>query len=540
MTNILNELIADIISLGEVNNKKPKIRASKNTKTDIKPSNAKFTSGGKWYTSDPTKGGEYVGRIEKGTWVPATAAEKAAEKTIRPQVEPTQQTKSNKVDVAKTEPSKYSTEESSWLSSQVFGNVFSTKSKTISRGKAQIKIRPVINPKTGEEINTSTPTGRMQALAVINAQLQTLDKPIKDACSRLTKKGTENQLQRIKKFLGNVGELYTLRELLASGVEAYLLPDSYPKNDVAILLPSGNDRGVDVFEISVKSSTGTKVGALGSNARIPLHSAVDDKTLNIAGGDYLARDAIDASMFVYSQMMRFATEGHIVGEKREIVIKQNKLGNFDKETAKTAIQLSREGKKGAQDLLLKARKLTQNDLINFKNSPLFAGLEKTPEHQKLVDYYIQQLSAIIAKNPNFRLSDTKNVFTNQIVDILEKTDSSLAFESDLVAVKFSEQTGFENITITPAEVMLSRAGEKVGDIQSMSILDQLNKLGNFRLGTRGLNTHNPKTRAPMGGYAGAIINLAPPTDILNDEDKLSAAEYVRYIQQQSTPQTKVK
>jgi len=356
----------------------------------------------------------------------------------------------------------------------------------------------------------------------------------------LTKKGTENQLQRIKKFLGNVGELYTLRELLASGVEAYLLPDSYPKNDVAILLPSGNDRGVDVFEISVKSSTGTKVGALGSNARIPLHSAVDDKTLNIAGGDYLARDAIDASMFVYSQMMRFATEGHIVGEKREIVIKQNKLGNFDKETAKTAIQLSREGKKGAQDLLLKARKLTQNDLINFKNSPLFAGLEKTPEHQKLVDYYIQQLSAIIAKNPNFRLSDTKNVFTNQIVDILEKTDSSLAFESDLVAVKFSEQTGFENITITPAEVMLSRAGEKVGDIQSMSILDQLNKLGNFRLGTRGLNTHNPKTRAPMGGYAGAIINLAPPTDILNDEDKLSAAEYVRYIQQQSTPQTKVK
>ncbi len=35
MTNILNELIADIISLGEVRTKKPKIRASKTTKTDF-------------------------------------------------------------------------------------------------------------------------------------------------------------------------------------------------------------------------------------------------------------------------------------------------------------------------------------------------------------------------------------------------------------------------------------------------------------------------------------------------------------------------
>jgi hypothetical protein len=38
-----------------------------------KPSNAKFSVGGKWYTSDPNSGGKYVGRVTQGKWIPATA-----------------------------------------------------------------------------------------------------------------------------------------------------------------------------------------------------------------------------------------------------------------------------------------------------------------------------------------------------------------------------------------------------------------------------------------------------------------------------------
>jgi hypothetical protein len=45
-----------------------------------KPSSAKFSSGGKWYTSDPKKGGEYVGKVVKGKFVKATKDEKKKEK----------------------------------------------------------------------------------------------------------------------------------------------------------------------------------------------------------------------------------------------------------------------------------------------------------------------------------------------------------------------------------------------------------------------------------------------------------------------------
>lgn len=278
---------------------------------------------------------------------------------------------------------------------------------------------------------------------------------------------------------------------------------------------------------------------MGSNARVPLHAAVEDKSITIDGAEYSAQDAIDASMFVYSQLLRFATEGNIVGEKREIVIKPNQMGKFDKETAKQAVEAGVEGKKGAQDLLLKARKITSEDLESFKNSSLMRGKNITPEHKQLIDYYISQLSEAVSAKRDFRLSNTKDIFTNQIANILEQTGSSLSFESDLVSVKFSDTQGFEGIKITPSEVMRQRASDLYGDISSMSILEQMKKLGNWSLRTRGLNTHNTKTREPMGGYAGAIINFAPPTDILQDNDRLTPQQYITFIQQQSTPTSKI-
>lgn len=47
---------------------------------DKKPASAKYTTGGRWYTADPKKGGEYVGRYDGTKWINATPEEKAAEK----------------------------------------------------------------------------------------------------------------------------------------------------------------------------------------------------------------------------------------------------------------------------------------------------------------------------------------------------------------------------------------------------------------------------------------------------------------------------
>jgi hypothetical protein len=82
MTDLLKEFITDILSLGEAGKKPTPV---------VKPSNAKFTVGGKWYTSDPEKDGVYVGRVAGSKWVPATPAEKASElnKSKKDQVKPT-------------------------------------------------------------------------------------------------------------------------------------------------------------------------------------------------------------------------------------------------------------------------------------------------------------------------------------------------------------------------------------------------------------------------------------------------------------------
>jgi hypothetical protein len=47
---------------------------------DTKPPEAKFSSGGRWYSDE--KYTDYVGRMHKGKWIPATAAEKEQEKTV--------------------------------------------------------------------------------------------------------------------------------------------------------------------------------------------------------------------------------------------------------------------------------------------------------------------------------------------------------------------------------------------------------------------------------------------------------------------------
>ncbi len=53
----------------------------------VKPANAKFPAGGKWYTADPNSGGKYVGKVEKGRWIAAnqdTTDKVATTKTPKP------------------------------------------------------------------------------------------------------------------------------------------------------------------------------------------------------------------------------------------------------------------------------------------------------------------------------------------------------------------------------------------------------------------------------------------------------------------------
>lgn len=58
-----------------------------------KPSNAKVSKGGKWYTADPESGGVYVGRVSDGKWIDPTPEENQADKERRASQKPATQKK---------------------------------------------------------------------------------------------------------------------------------------------------------------------------------------------------------------------------------------------------------------------------------------------------------------------------------------------------------------------------------------------------------------------------------------------------------------
>jgi hypothetical protein len=72
----VNELIEILKEHGYSNpneiGQKARVYFSYLNEAEVKrPSNAKFSVGGKWYTSDPNSGGKYVGRVTQGKWIPA-------------------------------------------------------------------------------------------------------------------------------------------------------------------------------------------------------------------------------------------------------------------------------------------------------------------------------------------------------------------------------------------------------------------------------------------------------------------------------------
>ena len=82
MNELANELIKEIVLLGEAEKKPPKKNPTAKKEKDKKPSNAKYQSGGKWYSDSAFT--NYVGRMERGKWVPATPEEKATERGKEP------------------------------------------------------------------------------------------------------------------------------------------------------------------------------------------------------------------------------------------------------------------------------------------------------------------------------------------------------------------------------------------------------------------------------------------------------------------------
>lgn len=143
--------------------------------------------------------------------------------------------------------------------SEITKGIVSTEHTELPNGT---KVRQLLDT-NGNAVDVSTDSGRKAAVAILTERL--------DGVSEKTLKAIDNfnnTTETVKKWLGEVGELQALKQLLELNTEAYLLTDSERKNDIAVVDRSGDSDNLNIGFISVKSTQGESgVNALGANCK---------------------------------------------------------------------------------------------------------------------------------------------------------------------------------------------------------------------------------------------------------------------------------
>lgn len=398
-------------------------------------------------------------------------------------------------------------------------------SEVIERGGKKYIVRRVIDER-GKPIDISTEQGRRKAATV-------LEKRLERARNQITHAAKTFESRESKQFLGEIGELLTLQSVLAAGGEAYLLPGSTAEDDL-LVFKEDKKRGLIVSEISVKSSLGDVVGAAGSNIRNIFKKAVGDKLMRYDDGKSHTGDRLaDAVLDVNYELSKFLTMGTIEGKDRNVVIPEKLRSKFDSSYDPNQFQ----DKTGKLSSLLRARRFSAKDIDEFMQSASAKKLLQGPNGAAIHAVLNKLKSQLSTKT---RANHLSSFVEQELSDILDATQSSFMYPSDLVAVKFNTDTGYDDssVRIITAETMHKRAEErakkanaKLVDRTGTTCFEpsgrmkgkcQLKILGAFSIRHRVLYS----SQGYKNGYTGPIVNAAPPTSAVGASDRLSSAQWL--------------
>lgn len=132
------------------------------------------------------------------------------------------------------------------------------------------KVRDIID-EDGNVVEVNTTEGRKKAATVIRKKLASLEDKIIEAIENFGEGVIE-----VKKWLGEVGEMSALAQILEEDVEAYLLTDSERKNDIVFIKKNGDESTLDTGYLSVKTTLqGEQVNKLGANCKADLEKLAE-------------------------------------------------------------------------------------------------------------------------------------------------------------------------------------------------------------------------------------------------------------------------
>ena len=167
--------------------------------------------------------------------------------------------------------------------SEITENMVTDSGRTLPNGT---RVRDILD-ESGTPIEVNNSEGRKKAAEVIRTRLNGLESKIKEAIDNF------GETVEVKKWLGEVGEMSALAQILEQDVEAYLLTDSERKNDIVFVKPNGEEGALDTGFLSVKTTLkGEQVNKLGANCKADLEklsegakpifeSTVNGKTFNL-------------------------------------------------------------------------------------------------------------------------------------------------------------------------------------------------------------------------------------------------------------------
>ncbi|KKK75872.1 hypothetical protein LCGC14_2869370, partial [marine sediment metagenome] len=333
---------------------------------------------------------------------------------------------------------------------------------SINRGGRDVAIRHLTDPRTGKPIDVSKKTGRSVAIKLIDDRHKQLQPKILRAVNlALAAKKGDRTAVLAKKWLGELGELLALGDLLREGTESYFLPASAQKNDLVIFSPSGdNDRDLKMAFVSVKSTKGGgEANGLGANISADFSKILGNKTMTVGGQEVSAFEYADKAMKMKRSMIKFFTQGR-VGRKGISVkginprLLQIKPERIDHPASKVGFS--------SQSKFLKARVIDEKELGKFlkayqkdltESGPI--GVQLTKGLQKEI------MKRRKIRRPNkFSAKDLDAWLTKELGRTLDETNTVAVQAADTMTARYAEGEGFIDTKIAVGEDVTKRTLEK--------------------------------------------------------------------------------
>ena len=421
--------------------------------------------------------------------------------------------------------------------SEITENMVSDEGRSLPNGT---RVRDILD-ESGTPIQVNTSEGRKKAAEIIRGRLNGLDSKIKEAVKNF------GETVEVKKWLGEVGEMSALAQILEEDVEAYLLTDSERKNDIVFIKPSGEEGALDTGYLSVKTTLqGEQVNKLGANCKADLdklsesakpvfETTVNGKTFNLKPTNVLG-SIIDVKSGFFAKFslrdgVEKTSEGKLTKVNAEIHpdVKDEDTIDIDgvkyfkdqssylKNTTVTDSDINEFFDKEADKYLTNLSKPKKGETNQIQDAD---DAKQTKEYLK--EMFLADYARKKAEGKPYSLYDMHETMYYTIGKTASDAEMPIEATTDTMAIEFSQNNINPNVSVIKKED--ANEDIKAQLDKNKSIGDERERITDLATGCLNIRSRTRAIGSPMR-YDG-IDNISPiakkPT-----EKRTPIAEYVK-------------